>query len=452
MQAAAVASTGLLLPSLRAQSLQVPGLDLMDDEQVSRRATDDDVWGPVREALLAGLNLIPVVGGLFSYLGALFIPGAGQTAEQRWRAYTDTQISEALFRLIRADLLGLSNVMQLYRDTVESGDTGAIRTQSVAANTVFVATLPRFQLERARETLLPLFSTCATLHLALLRDMALKAVELGFKESFRQQLLEQQKSTIKRYIAYVDSVAAEAYDKVRRQNGGSGNSPLSELLIRRNRLQLGALDQRDAWHAFDAEVYPERSPVILDRELYSGVIGRWDGSGLNRKAIPDWRAPTSALRSVEITLRRVANIEVGFLDGVRMTYADGDELEAGQLAQRSEPLRLAEGERVLRVRTRWRSIQGLVSMELQTSSSRQYKVGGRENNFDVVDDSSLAAHQLSSIRPIGRGRASARSAAGACILGFQLTNRTYRPISAVQRARVAPTIAPRLMDWVDERH
>lgn len=450
LQCAGAASAGLLVPATWAQSQRL-GVPAAGHLQASRFDDDGDPWSPIREALLAGLNLVPVVGGFLSYLGALFIPGGGQSAEQRWRAYTDGRISEALFTLVRADLVGLSNVVGLYGNAVESGDSDAIRAQSIAANSLFVATLPRFTLDREREALLPLYATGASLHLALLRDMVLKADELGFNAAFREQLLSQQKKAIAQYTEYVDREAEAAYARVRSANPRTGNAPLSQLLERRTTLQLGVLDQRDTWHAFDAEKYPERSPVILDRELYSRVIGVWDGSELDRNAIPGWKAPMSPLRSVEITVRRTGNVDVGFLDGVRMEYADGKELVAGQLAERSSPFRLAEGEAVVQVSTHWRSIQGLVSMELQTSRNRQYKVVGRENNFDVIETSSQASHQLSSIRPIGRGRASAQWAAGACILGFQLVNRTFRPISASLRERVAPVIAPHLLDWIDER-
>ena len=450
LKCAGAASAGLLVPAAWAQSLLV-SVPAEGAAQASRRADEADPWGPIREALLAGLNLVPVVGGFLSYLGALFIPGAGQSAEQRWRAYTDDRISEALFTLVKAELTGLSGVAKLYADAVRSGDMTAIRTQSIAANTAFVSSLPGFKLDREREALLPLFATAASLHLALLRDMVLKARELGLSAAYREELLSQQRRAIAEYTAYVDGEVQAAYARVRSENPKTGNAPLCQLLECRTRLQLGALDQRDTWHAFDAENYPERSPVILDRELYTRIIGAWDGSELDRDTIPAWKAPTAPLRSVEMTLRRVQNGEVGFLDGVRMEYANGQELVAGRLAERSNPFRLAEGERVEQVSTHWRSAQGLVSMALQTSRNRQYKVEGRENTFDVVDSSSQASHQLSSIRPIGRGRASAAAAAGACILGFQLVNRTYRPISASLRERVAPMIAPQLLDWIDER-
>lgn len=450
MQCAGVASAGLLVPTTWAQS-QVLDMSAAGHPQVSGFDDGADPWGPIREAILAGLNLVPVVGGFLSYLGALFIPGAGQTAERRWRAYTDGRISESVFSLIRADLIGLSAVAALYRDAVSSGDLAVIGKQSIAANTAFVQRLPAFMVDREREALLPLFATAASMHLALLRDMVLKAGELGFNAAFRGQLLSQQRRAITEYGEYVDREALAAYTRVRNANPSTGNAPLSQLLERYNTLHLDALDQRLTWHAFDAGKYPERSPVNLNRELFSGVIGRWDGTELNRNTIPTWPAPTSPLRSVEITLRRVQNIEVGFLDGVRMEYANGDELVQGRLAERSTPFRLAEGERVVHVTTHWRSIQGLVSMELQTSQSRRYKVEGRENKFDVIDQRSWASHQLSSIRPIGRGRASAKLAAGACILGFQLVNRTFRPISPSLRGQVAPMIAPQLVDWIDER-
>lgn len=448
LQGAALTSAGLLLPSAWSRA----PVDMAQPRNLHAGgplSSDEDAWNAIREALLGALNLVPAVGGVLSYVGALFIPGAGQSAEQRWRAYTDARISDAIFRLIKADLEGLSHVARLYRDAVASGDAKAILSQSIAANTGFVAALPRFQLAEEREALLPLFAIAASLHLALLRDMVLSAETLGMARDYRQQLLGQQKEAIRDYTAYVDREADAVYDRVRATPGTpKENTPLSQLLVRRTRLQLDVLDQRDTWYAFDAEKYPGRVAVVLDREIHTGIIGRWDGSELPRDRFPDWTPPASPLHSIEVTRRVLDSEEVAFLDGVRMEYANGDVLESGQLAERSPPFVLASGESITSAVTHFRTIQGLVSIELQSSGARSYKVAGRENGFDLVEKSLYEKHQLSSIRPIGRGKASAHSAAGCYVLGFQLAVRGPAPLDEAMLQRIGPVIAPQLLDWI----
>ncbi len=411
----------------------------------------EEGWQYIRDAVLASLNLVPVVGGFLSYLGALFIPGAGLSAEQRWQRYTDAVVSRSVFELVKADLLGLSNVAMLYRSAVASQNPAVMLSQSIAANSLFVQVLPRFQLEGQRAALLPLFAVAASLHLALLRDVILGARELGIGGEYLAQLVAQQKSAIADYTAYVDRETQSIYDAVRARpgEGAASNTPLSQLLERRSQLQVAVLDLRDTWYAFDATLHPDRVTLSVDRELYTGLIGVWDGTGAARDRFPDWTPPQAPLRSIEVTRRRVANIEVGFLDGVRMEYSNGEVLTTGQLAERNAPLRLDAGESITAATTRYRTIQGLVSLELATSRDRRYKVSGRENNFDIRVESAFAMHQLSSIRVLGRGRASARAAAGCYVLGFQLIERRARGLTLEMLRRVGPTIAPHLLDWIE---
>ena len=356
-----------------------------------------------------------------------------------------------MFQLVKADLLGLSNVAVLYRSAVASQNPAVILSQSIAANSLFVQVLPRFQLQSQRAALLPLFAVAASLHLALLRDVILAAGELGISGDYLAELAAQQKNAIADYTAYVDRETQSIYDAVRARpgEGPASNTPLSQLLERRSQLQLAVLDLRDTWYAFDATLHPDRVTPSVDRELYTGLIGRWDGTGAARDRFPDWTPPQTPLRSIEVTRRRVANIEVGFLDGVRMEYTDGQVLITGQLAERNAPLQLDAGESIIAATTRYRTIQGLVSLELATSRGRRYKVAGRENSFDIRVDSAFAMHQLSSIRVLGRGRASASAAAGCYVLGFQLIERRARGLTLEMLRRVGPTIAPHLLDWID---
>ena len=447
LQGVIASSSGLLLLPPWAQAASTT---LAPFAPAAGSGTEEDAWHSLREALLASLNLVPVVGGFLSYIGGLFIPGAGQTPEHLWRAYTDGRISETLFRVVKADLEGLTKVSGLYRDAIAAMDARVILAQSVAANTAFVAALPRFQLPGERGPLLPLHAIAATLHLALLRDMILGAESIGITPAYREQLISQQQSAIREYTAYVDREVASVYDAIRRKpgSGPAANTPLSQLLQRRTRLYLEVIDLRDTWYAFDAAKHPGKVRVILNRELFTEVIGRLDDNESGRDTFFDWQPPLAPLRSLLVTRRPVSTVDVAFLDGVRMEYTDGAVLETGQLAQAGPPFVLEDGESITAATTRFRTIQGLVSITLVTSRNRRYKVEGQENSFDVVQPSQQDRHQLSSIRAIGRGKASAKAATGAYVLGFQLTNRTASRLSTPVLQRIVPGIAPNLLDWI----
>lgn len=442
-------SAGLLVPPSLARTLQGGGAPSLAPS-FAPSISEEFIAAKLRVATLSALGLVPAVGGVLSFLGAQIIP-VGRTPEQMWRAYTDGRISQTLFRLVQADLAGLSGIARLYRDAVASGDMNAIRIQSISANTAFEGALHRFQLAGEREALLPLYAVAVSLHLGLLRDMILKAQELGFNESFRNVLVEQQRRAIREALKYVDGQELQIYRAVRNNPGrGALNAPLSQLLERRTKLHLEVNDLRDTWYAFDADTYPGPVRVVLDRELYSKVIGPWDGSGADRNMIPHWAPPRAALSAVELTLRRVSNIERGFLDGVRLQYANGEERLSGRLATRMPAFVLQPGESITSVTTHHRTIQGMVSMEVNTTRGRAHKVVGRENRFDVVTRSQLPAHRLSSIHMLGRGRASAAHAAGACVLGFQLIDQAATPMSLESFEHIAPVIAPQLLDWIVE--
>lgn len=412
----------------------------------------EDIAWVMRDAVLASLNLIPTVGGFLSYLSALFIPSPGKSAEQMWREYTDEKISSALFALVQANLIGLTNVSQLYNSAVSAQQVEVIRAQSIAANTSFVETMPSFALTGEEVALLPLYVIAASLHLALLRDMVLSSEKIGLTNASRDVVAAQQQAAIKEYTAHVDKQAAAVYDAVRRDHPGSEersrNSPLSELLQRRTELQQDCLDIRDTWHGFDAVRYPGKVKLRVNRELFTGIIGPWDRVAPSANRFPDWAPPASPLRSVEITRRLVSNIELAFLGGVRMRYEDGTTVDTGIRAESDKEFTVSGGDRIIDVQTHHRTVQGLVSMKLVTQLNREHKVMGRENNFDVVLSSQFPGHCLSSIHIIGAGTASAARASGCCVLGYQLLDQEASVMSEAMFERLAPRVPPHLLRWM----
>lgn len=404
----------------------------------------------LRDSVLAGLNLVPVAGGFLSYLGALFIPGIGKSQEQMWREYTDQAISDALFRLMQADLIGLSNVARLYGDAVRANDNNALRAQSIAANTQFAALAPRFQLAGEQVRLLPLFAICATMHLSLLRDMTLTGKELGFNAAFIATLNEQLANRIDSYGKYVDQYVPQAIAQTRLDNPHGPalrqNQPLSAMLETKTRLQLSVIDLRDTWHAFDAERFPGPSLVKLDREIYTPIAGWWDHHS-TPDHIPEWKAPSSPLRRIDVWER--AQWRTRFLSAFSVTYEDGSGLTTGDRTGTQRAVTVPAGHHIKRVQTH--ASAGVFRTTFTYQNDQSFSIGRDVESSERRFSHEYLGHQLSSVRSIGKGRNAAENAVSGCIYGFQLVNKVARPASGETYSRLAEHMPSRLLDWVAGR-
>lgn len=421
--------------------------------RVDNASADDDALTVLRESLLAGLNLVPVVGGFLSYLGALFIPAVGNSAEQLWREIVDARISEALLQLVKADLFGLTGVVQLYADAVRSGDMVAISTQSIAANTQFVGAVPRFAQAGQEASLLPLYVIAASLHLALLRDMALKAVDLGYTPAYRSTLEAQAKDCIARYTAHVDRYIAAAIQAARvnnpydwrKEDYYESNKPLTQMLQVKAALQIAVIDMRDTWYAFDPVRFPAPVTVRLNREVFSPIIGKWDRRNISPDALPTWQPPASRIR--ELGLSRVGSPGGAFwLQGIHVVYQDGSELETGFRGGQGKRLLLRNTSYHLSV-VRARYLQGIARLEVDHNNGTFWQ-GGSPNSGAKTASISYTGHRVSSIRSVGYGRAPALLSVGSLIVGFQLLNQEAVPISLKTYDRLAPNMAPQLLRWI----
>lgn len=452
MQSALAGSACLVAAPLLAHQ----GLVDSWGEPIGREAkasAGDDALTVLRESLLAGLNLVPVVGGVLSYLGALFIPAVGNSAEQLWREIVDARISEALLQLVKADLFGLTGVVQLYADAVRSGDLVAISTQSIAANTQFVGAVPRFAQVGQEVSLLPLYVIAASLHLALLRDMALKAVDLGYTPAYRSTLEAQAKDCIARYTAHVDRYVAAAIQAARVNNPYDwrkgdyyeSNKPLTQMLQVKAALQIAVIDMRDTWYAFDPVRFPAPVAVRLNREVLSPIIGKWDRKNISPDALPTWQPPASRIKELGLSTFSTAG-GASWLQGIHVVYQDGSELETGSRATQGKRLFLRNTSfHLSRVRARY--LQGITRLEVDHNNGTFWQGGGPNSGANTASIS-YTGHRVSSIRSVGHGRAPALTSVGSLIVGFQLLNQEAVPISLQSYDRLAPNMAPQLLRWI----
>lgn len=406
----------------------------------------------LREVVLSGLKAVPTAGGLLSYLGSLFIPYAGLTPDERWLQVIDARISEALFRKVQRHLVGLSDAATQYRNAVAAGDMREIMQTSISVNTLFLGLVPSFQISGEEVPLLPVFVIAATLHLSLLRDMALKGREIGLNDASITNYKRDLERRIGEYTRYVDRFVAQALDGAKTANPNTGlprtrNQPLNAMLIEKANLQINVLDIRDTWHAFDAVKFPGSVTVRLNREVFSEVCGWWDAFSKAPSQLPDWKPPTSRIATLRLWDK--AQWRTSFLAGFSVGYAGGGAwLETGEKTGEPLPWGLRDNY-ITRVEGHFSS--GIINMIFFAGSrGERYQFGRNAEPNQARYQAGLAGHCLSSIRSIGKATkgSTAEGLVSGCIFGFQLMNQEARPISAAAFEQVAPTIAPRLLDWV----
>ncbi|WP_349984870.1 insecticidal delta-endotoxin Cry8Ea1 family protein [Stenotrophomonas sp. WHRI 8082] len=452
MTAAVIGCSSLATSSLAASpSRAALGMESLSPTGVPRAEPTGELYDVMRESTLGALHQAPVVGGLLSYVGALILPPEGETPEQMWRKYTDRRISETVFNLVQADLEGLTSVSRLYRNAVAAQDLKTIHSQSVSSNTHFSGVIERFKLPAERITLLPLFVVAATLHLALLRDIALKGMSIGFNAESVQSYKTELANRIKAYTLHVDHTVEAAIAKARRDNPNDGapirrNEPLSAMLAEKARLQLEAIDLRDTWFAFDAAKYPDKKRVTLLREIFSPIAGWWDLGSRAPDEIPDWKTPGTRINRMEFWVRAQWNTR--WLSAVKLYYDQTDEtLQTGDIVGDRHEFVINETW-IKHAVTSYTA--GVARIGLTTNRGGFVAVGRELQGNEMKVSSGYARHKLQSIRSIGKGRGdeAAHDAISGLVYGFGLEQPSVTSIHPETDARIVPVIAPHLIDWI----
>lgn len=436
---AVLATTGLV---------HANGQPLIGDEPASGDLAKT-LYDALRESIIGGIRQVPAIGGLLSFLGSRIIPDSNETPEQMWRRLISASISDALTRLVQRDLIGLSNVVNLYKTAIETGNKSTILAQSIAANTQFNSTVPGFQIKGEETGLLPLFAVAASLHLALMRDMVLKGSEIGLSEAHVARYAKETTELIKQYSAHVDTFAPLAIENARRnnpngQNGAPRNMPLTAMLNAKTDYQLRVLDLRDTWNNLDPTLFPGPSTIMLNREIFTSIIGWWGRGHGYPGTIPAWKPPSSPLTNLEVWDK--SQWRTRFIFGFEMTYLDGTTISAG--ARNSTPHEVLVGSYIDRVTAE--SSAGIYQMRFHNSNGHWTKVGiDRDGVTHIREfDTSFAGHRLSSIHPVGGGVGAANGAVSGCVLGFQLIHPGAYVLPEIELRSIAAKMAPQLRDWI----
>ncbi len=450
LKASAMIATFTLSPCLMAGVRAGAGEPLVPVPAARRAGAGDTGINVLRALLLATLTKVPTIGAFLTSLGNLFIPLSGQNPEDLWRRYTDARISDTVMALVKADLAGLSEVIVLYREAIRGGNLDTIKAQSIACRTVFAQRLPQFKLAGHEGELLPVFVQAATLQLALLKDMASTGKQIGLVDADIAAIKRDITARISEYQRHVDTFVAEVIDKVRRDNPNDSvpkkrNQPLSAVLEKTTELQLSVNDIRDTWYAFDVEKFPNGTSVELTREVFTPIIGWWDAKSTPPNQIPDWKAPGSAIRSLEIWNK--SQWRTSFLSAFKVNYEDGTEVTTGRMAgTRTEiNLRNRSVTRLVAV-----SSSGIGALVLGLADGGVEAVG--RDPEEVIDrtltSNAPKGHRLSSLRSVGEGRNAAEKTISGFIAGYQLIESKATPLSLECFDEVAPGMPLPVLEWL----
>lgn len=392
----------------------------------------------------------PLIGGYLVGLGNLFVPQPGENPEVLWQRFTEEKIAETVTNLVKADLAGISDVARLYRDTVRDGNKDTIKTQSIAARTVFAQRMPQFQLTGHEGALLHYFSMAATLELCLLRDMALTGKQIGLSDADVESVKQDLTSRISRYGRYVDEFVPKVVDKARRDNPYSNtpngrNQPLSAIHEALYALTPSVIDVRATWDAFDARKFPNGSRVRLERELLSPVVGWWEPGTSPPSARPDWSTPKSDVRSIEFWIRKPYNVE--YMSGFKVNHADGSSVMTGEASGRKQELDLNQRYATSIAAFSSAAIGGMTF--LTQLDKKIHEFGPPKDKYDrILYAHAPIGHRLSSLRSIGTAKDHAVGGISGFVAGFQLIDKEAKAMTAEIMQQISPSLPPQVSRWL----
>lgn len=173
-------------------------------------ADDRDYLDDLKTIIQTLLAYVPEVGAVLSALVRIFWPFSGPDVWDQIRkkveAMIDQKIDDAVFSLLKSELVGLGDAVRLYANAAATGDTDNLRMQFIATNTVMTAASAKFRNPDFEWVLGPLFAIFAQMHVALLRDCVLLGKGWGWSEATYESYVRTTGSTIQSYIAYLNCV------------------------------------------------------------------------------------------------------------------------------------------------------------------------------------------------------------------------------------------------------
>ncbi len=223
--------------------------------------------------VVAGLSMIPEVGGILSGLLSIFWPGTDVWSQVRDRVESliDQKLSDQVNLQVNDDLEGLQSSLNLYLLELKNGNSVSILTQWIATRNSFAEALPHFQSEGYETVLLGLFAQFANMYLSLLRDAVINGKSWGRSVGDQQQDIKDLQTSISDFSTYTQTTCTDYLNSLPSKGP---NEPFASRNHFTREITLAALDYMNTWVFYDITKYPKGAPKILfPRELYSDPQG-----------------------------------------------------------------------------------------------------------------------------------------------------------------------------------
>lgn len=235
-----------------------------------------------KEVIVAGLDSVPIVGGVLSALTSIFWPGTDvwSQVKDRVEALVDQKISEAVYSDVEDQLKGLKRVIDCYLQEVKIGSREEILASWNGANSVFVSAIDSFEKTDYEAPLLGLHAQFVNLFLSLKRDIVLEGKRWGRPAAEQANDIVELQNYINKFYTYTQTTYTD-YLKTLQQNtptvDGNGyaltNEPWNTMNKFTREITRTVLDYAETWAFYDITKYPNGAPILLPRELYSDPVG-----------------------------------------------------------------------------------------------------------------------------------------------------------------------------------
>jgi hypothetical protein len=239
-----------------------------------------DIEERIKQAIIAGLDEIPEVGGFFALLIEELWPEKDQPdpweqIKEKVEQLINQKISDQVYAQVQDSLRGLSTVSNDYTRVAKLPDSPKelISTNFIAAKDAFDLEAAHFKEKGYELLLLPLFAQMANLYLILLRDGCMHAADWGWKPDNVTELQDEMRTTLAEYVKYVNDVYQPAL--LERSDGvpGDGIASFNRKYGFIRGMTVSVLDYQTIWPYMDAVKFPKPVKVRLNGEVYSDAYG-----------------------------------------------------------------------------------------------------------------------------------------------------------------------------------
>lgn len=291
-------------------------------------------WNNVAlQAITAGLDEIPVVGGILSHLLDAFWPESGEDVwaeiKQNVEQLINQSISQDVYQRVQTALgsptanSGLAGVMNNYLNSLNADPTVKNpvppQTYWADAQDTFTNELAAFQQSGYELLLLPLFAQFANMHLSLLRD----GVKEGWYDSSDLQ------TRINQYTGWVEQWYKPGYSS--RAGANKGFNYLNQYV---QFMQINVLYYKETWPYFNPAQYPPPVKVTFTEQTYFTITGSL-GRACGEYSLP--ATPAGELTNIDVYWLQDLNDNYNLVLGTQANYTGEQQPYSGVLIDGGVP-------------------------------------------------------------------------------------------------------------------